>query len=130
MSFKDVVPFFEQYNLQLRVIDVFGNMIWRHDPETRNRHNKVLYCMVKGNHVYTLNHNLASLEQKMNVKPEFHVKAHSDYHVGEKQEQNYKMISHIDDLMRLVKLCLTEGMPKDKVALNLIYKGDKLVDLL
>ena len=86
--------------------------------------------MVKGNHVYKLNHNLSSLEQKMNVKSEFYVKAHSDYGIGERQEQNYKMISHIDDLMRLVKTCMTEGIQKDKVVLNLIYKGDKLVDLL
>ena len=95
-------------------------MIWRHDPETRNRHNKVMHCMVKGNHVYTLNHNLASLEQQMHVKPEFYIKAHSDYRVGERQEQNYKIMSHVDDLMKLVKRYLTEGLPKDKIVLNLI----------
>ena len=40
------------------------------------------------------------------------------------------MISHIDDLIKLVKMIMVEGKPKDKVVLNLIYKGDKLVELL
>ena len=97
ISVKDVLPFFQQYKLNLRVFDVFGKMIFRHDPETRNNNNKTMYCMIKGNHVYTLNHNLASLEQKLNSKPEFCVKATSDYYIGEKKDTNFKMISHIDD---------------------------------
>ena len=100
---KDVLPFFQPYRLALRVFDVFGKMICSHDPETRNHHNKAMYCMVKGNHVYTLNDNLASLEQKMNAKPAFYVKAHTDYYIGEeKKEQNFKMISHIDDMLILI----------------------------
>ena len=72
--------------------------------------------MIKGNHVYTLHHNLASLDQKLDTNPEFYVKANSDYHIGgEKQEQNYKMISHVDDLIRLVKMITFEGKTTDKV---------------
>ena len=72
--------------------------------------------MVKGNHVYTLNDNLHSLEHKMNAKPEFYVKAHTDYYSGEeKKEQKFKMISHIDDLIELVKMINTEDKPTDKV---------------
>ncbi len=68
---------------------MFLEMICRQDPETRNDNNKAMYCMVKGNHVYTLNYNIDSLEKKMEVNPEVYVKAHSDYHIGEeKQEQN------------------------------------------
>ena len=129
ISVKDVLPFFQQFRLSLRVFDVFGKMICRHDPETRNPHNKVMYCMVKGNHVYTLNNNLASLEQKMGAKPEFYVQAHTDYYINEeKKEQNFKMISHIDDLIELVKMINTEDKPTDKVVLNLIYRGDRLIE--
>ena len=52
ISVKDVLPFFQQYRLVLRVFDVFGKMICRHDPETRNHNNKAMFCMVEGNHVY------------------------------------------------------------------------------
>ena len=86
--------------------------------------------MVKGNHVYTLYHNLASLEQKMNAKSELNIKAHSDYCFGEKKEQKIKMISHIDDLIELVKVVHTKDKPSDKIVLNLIYKGDRLIELL
>ena len=88
ISVNDVLPFFQHYKLSLRVIDVFGKMICRHDPETRYPHNKVMYCMVKGNHVYTFNHNLASLEQKMNAKPEFYVKAHTQIITLMKRRRN------------------------------------------
>ena len=130
ISITDVLPVFKPYKLKLRVFDVVGKMICRQDPETRNDNNKAMYCMVKGNHVYTLNYNI-DLEKKMDANPEFYVKAHSDYHIGEeKREQNYKMISHIDDLIKLVKMITVEGKPTDKVVLNLMYKGDKLVELL
>ena len=93
--------------------------------------------MIKGNHVYTLNHNLASLDQKLDTKPEFYVKANSDYHIGdEKKDQQFKMISHIDDLLALVneiaiayKGVVRKEQP-DKVVLNLIFKNDKLIELL
>ena len=93
--------------------------------------------MIKGNHVYTLNYNLSSLEQKMDVKPEFYVRANSDYHIGEeKKDQQFKMISHIDDLLALVNAIAIEykGVVRkdqpDKVVLNLIFKNDKLIELL
>jgi hypothetical protein len=134
---KDVLPFFKQYKLKLRVFDVFGNMICRQDPETRNDNNKAMYCMIKGNHVYTLNHNLNALEQKMDANPEFYVQAHSDYYIGEeKQEPKYKMIPQIDDLIALVneiktkyKSTVRKDKP-DKLVLNLILKGDRLIELL
>jgi hypothetical protein len=100
ITVKDVLPFFQQYKLNLRVFDAFGKLICKHDTQTRNTNNKTMYCMVKGNHVYTLNYNLRSLDQQLNVKPEFCVKAQPDYHIGEaRKDPNYKMIAHIDELV-------------------------------
>ena len=42
--------------------------------------------MVKGDHVYTLNYDLQSLDQKLNVKPEFCIKASPEYHIPEEKE--------------------------------------------
>jgi hypothetical protein len=130
ISVNDVLPFFQQYKLNLRVFDVFGKMIFRHDPKTKNNHNKTMYRMIKGNHVYTLNHNLASLEQKLNSKPELCVKATSDHNIGQKKDTNFKMIAHVDDLIKLISDITSEGKPEEKVVLNLIYKGVKRTDLL
>jgi len=132
VSIKEVLPFFKEYKLNFRVFDVFGKLICRHDTETRNNHNKTMYCMVKGNHVYTLNYDLKSLDQKLNVKPEFGVKASSDYYLGEeKKDPEYQMISHVDDLLKMIreKLKVVEEQ-NDKVVLNLIYLGDRLTELL
>ena len=60
LSVNEVLPFFQQYKLNLRVFDSFGKLICRNDTETRNTNNKTMYCMVKGDHVYTLNYDLQS----------------------------------------------------------------------
>ena len=132
ISVKEVLPFFKEYKLNLRVFDVFGKLVCRHDTETRNNHNKAMYCMIKGNHVYTLNYDLKSLDQKMNAKPEFCVKASSDYVLrDEKETPDYKMIAHVDELLGMIKHYLKGiGEQKEKVVLNLIYLGDRLTELL
>ena len=57
-------PFFKHYRIQARIFDPFGKMVYKHEPEIRNHHVKPLYGMIKGNHIYTLNHDIKSLEQK------------------------------------------------------------------
>lgn len=43
-----------------------------------------MYCMIKGNHVYTLNHDLKSLNQNIdNDENTFTIKTNSDYHINE-----------------------------------------------
>ena len=63
VSVQDVMPFFEKYNLQLRVYDEYMKLIFKYDPVKRDHNNKALYCMVKEDHVYTLNNNLKELQQ-------------------------------------------------------------------
>ena len=66
LSVEDILTFFIKYKLRLRVFDMFCKLIFRYDPPSFNNHNKVLYCMTKGDHIYTLNYNIKSLEQKQN----------------------------------------------------------------
>ncbi|MFM7986882.1 MAG: hypothetical protein ACKPKO_46965 [Candidatus Fonsibacter sp.] len=65
LSIYDILPFFVKYRLQLRVFASVYNLIYRYDPPNVNHHNKVLYCMMKYDHIYTLNHNIKSLEQQL-----------------------------------------------------------------
>ena len=60
---KILFHFFKKYNLQLIVFDIFGKCIYKYNPTYPDHHNKVCYCMVKGDHVYTLNHDLKSLSK-------------------------------------------------------------------
>ena len=84
ISVKDIKPFFEKYRLQLRVFDEYIRPIFKYDPETRNVHNKVMYCMVKGDHVYTLNNNLKALQQKADEETMV-VKASDSYYIKKNQ---------------------------------------------
>ena len=99
---KDILPFFEKYNLFLRVYDCFGKLVHRHDPLTYdNNNNKKMYCMFKGNHVYSLKHKLTSLNQKLGDDDDTcKVKVHSDYYIKEDKEPiPCTMFEHIDDLL-------------------------------
>ena len=93
ISVNNSVPFFSKHNLQLKVFDVYCKSIFKYDPPTRNHHNKITYCMVKGDHVYTLNHNLKSLQQKQDDDIKVIVKASSDYRINENKKTN---IIHYD----------------------------------
>jgi len=101
LSLKNILPFFETYNLFLRVYDCFGKLVHRHDPLSNNNNNKKMYCMIKGNHVYTLNHNLKSLNQKIEDDDDtFRVKVHTDYYINEDKEHiPCRMFENIDDLL-------------------------------
>ena len=68
--------------------------------------------MTKGDHIYTLNYNIKSLEQKQNEEDdsEYIVKASSDYRVGKDDDpiNYYKMVDTVDDILRIIKEIQTD----------------------
>ena len=62
-----MLPFFEKFRLQVKVFDQFYKLVFTYYPPIRNHHNKVLYCLMDSNHIYTLNHNIKRLEQVQDV---------------------------------------------------------------
>jgi len=132
LSLKDILPFFEKYNLFLRVYDCFGKLIHRHDPLSYDNNNKKMYCMIKGNHVYTLNHNLKSLNQKIEDDDDtFRVKVHTDYYINEDKEPiPCRMFENIDDLLKMFKEKQENNSDKEKEIINLILKGNDLSQLV
>jgi len=126
ISLNKIVLFFQKYNLQLRVFDIFKKLIFKYDPERVNFHNKPMFCMIKGNHVYTLNHNVKSLQQKYDNDDSIIVRASPNYRINEnKQVHEYKMIESVNDVLRIVQT--TED---EKQIINLICKDDKLTEML
>ncbi|MFM7985895.1 MAG: hypothetical protein ACKPKO_41925, partial [Candidatus Fonsibacter sp.] len=53
-----------RYKLNLRVYDVFDNLIHRYDPEVPNFNHRPFYCVTNGDDIYTLNKDLGNLAQK------------------------------------------------------------------
>ena len=64
-----------------------------------------MYVLADGDYIYTLNHDLTSLEQMQECDdPEYIVKASTGYRIREgKQQVNHKMIEHIDDILETVR---------------------------
>ena len=83
--------------------------------------------MVKDNHVYTLNNDIKTLEQKQDFEPEVLVRASPNFYTFEKADHiPCMMISSIDDILKIVKQL---GEPDENTLINLIHANEDLVEL-
>ena len=107
LSIDDMMPFFEKFRLQIRIFDKFYKLVFKYDPLVRNHHNKTLYAMMDGNHIYTLNHDIKKLEQRTNdVGLNYENKPSSYYRVRNDDDEKtiyHIMISTVDDTIRVLK---------------------------
>jgi hypothetical protein len=109
ITIQEFEPFFAKFRLQVRVFDACYNLSYEYDPPFRNHNNKTLYCLAKNNHIYTLNYNLKSLEQKMHDDEDgdeevMVVRASTDYRVIEDRNTEYcRMITNIEDILEILK---------------------------
>ena len=80
--------------------------------------------MIKGNHVYTLMHDLKVLNQKLdNDELDLNVKINSNFHIMEDNGHvKFKMIESIDDLVEIVRS--TELKEEEMTIVNAILKGN------
>lgn len=125
ISVKDVQPFFEKYRLQLRVFDEYMRLLFKYDHDSPSHHHKVLYCMVKGDHVYTLNNNLKELQQKAG-EDKMIVKASDNYFIKEEQPLTvFKMIDGVDDIVQIIR-----EYDYEEVEVRLIHRHNNLTDLV
>ena len=121
-SLDDMTKVFEHYRIQVRVYDVFNNLVYQYNPEKRDHHIQTLYAIIKNNHIYTVNDNLSSLKQMLpkNSNYDIFVKASSDYHLNEKSTPvECKMITSLNDIMKYT----------EEEQYTLIYDGNDLTKL-
>ena len=104
---------------------MFYKLMFRYDPPVCNKNCPPVYCMIKGDHVYTLNHDLKVLEQKINeeeLDKEFHLKVSSNYRVDERDDIKYFMMEDTNDISKYLNL--------DDEKIYFIHKDDDLLYLL
>ncbi len=124
ISISEILPFFEHYRLPLRVVDEFGKLVFEYDPVSKNKRVPLLFCMKKGDHIYTLNYNLDRLDKTCNKQDDLVVKASSNYNIKENNDVvQYKMMSTVDDVISFIK----NIEETEKTIINLILDGDNLV---
>ena len=76
--------------------------------------------MVKNNHIYTLNHDLKSIQQKQNEAFSPVVRASTDYYLNETEKPpEFRMISKVDDIFKL-------EIDKDEEQVSIVLENNKL----
>ena len=128
ITLNEITHFFIKYKLFLRVFDPFYKLIYSYDPPVSDHNNKRMYCMIKGNHVYTLNHDLKMLNQKLDEDDDdMKIKVSSNFHIKEDDGHiEHKMIKNINDLIDIVRT-----YPQDEKAIvNLILENNDLSEFV
>ena len=64
-SVEDMKPVFEEFKLTVRLYNCIGQKIYDYTPANKNKHITVLFGMITGNHIYTMNDNIKSIAQKI-----------------------------------------------------------------
>ena len=75
--------------------------------------------IIINNHIYVLNHDLKSIQQKQSCNIPT-VKASTDYYISKREEPpKYKMINNVDDIL---KIEIVEGQKEVNIVLEkMIY---------
>ena len=126
-------PIFEKYRLKVRIFDAFNKLIYKYDPPIPDFHAKPFCCMIKNNHIYVLNYDLKSLEQKRDdegnrkrayASEDFFIKK-----VKDEDDEKYSMIDNLDDILKIIK---NHGTVKkgEEVKYNLVIRDDNLTNFL
>ena len=102
ITINEMEPVFKEFRISVRIYDYFNRLIYSFNPEVRHHHLKTFYAMVKNNHIYTLNHDLKSIQQKQNDVFNPVVKASTDYYLNETEKPpEFRMINKVDDILKL-----------------------------
>ena len=69
--------------------------------------NKPMHCRIDGDHVYSLNHDIRSLEHKNltndDEEEELKLPVSSDYRVKKREPTKHRMITHVDDILGILR---------------------------
>ena len=103
-SIEEMDKVFKAFKIPARIYNSFNKLIYKHEPEHNKRRIKPFYAIVKNSHIYTINNDLKSIEQKQNEEEERPlVKASTDYHLNEKEEPpEFKMFRDTHDILKMV----------------------------
>lgn len=113
--------FFEKFRLGLVVLDVFNKPLFEYIPENPNRkiNPTVLYLIAHNNHVFKVNRNIKSIQQKCLVHDEALLQTtSSNYKILDlDDEKEYVVCGSLDDIVKSLEEVEDEQM-------NVKYTGD------
>ena len=102
-SVEDMKPVFEEFKLTVRLYNCIGQKIYTFDPDKKNKNITVLFGLIKGNHIYTMNDNIKSIAQK-ELEENMKLCASTDFRLNSRDKPvKYDFFNGIDDIMGIVK---------------------------
>ena len=102
-SVEDMKPVFEEVKLTVRLYNCIGQKIYTYDPDKKNKNITVLFGLIKGNHIYTMNDNINSIAQR-DFEKGMKISASTDFRLNSKEKPvKYDFFNGIDDIMGIVK---------------------------
>ena len=102
-SVEDMKPVFEEFKLTVRLYNCIGQKIYTYDPDKKNKNVNVLFGLIKGNHIYTMNDNIKSIAQR-ELEEDMKLNASTDFHLNSKEKPvKYDFFNGIDDIMGIVE---------------------------
>ena len=101
----------EKYNIQVRVFDVYKKLTFKHDPPSINNHNRPFYVLNDGAHIFLLDNELKTLEQKLHTNDDTEgvtLPISHNYYINTKLKNiMYIMIGEVEDFFKEMKdLCI------------------------
>ena len=102
-SVEDMERVFEKFKLTVRLYNYIGQKIYSYDPDKKNKNVNVLFGLIKGNHIYTMNDNIKSIAQR-ELEEDMKLNASTDFHLNSKEKPvKYDFFNGIDDIMGIVE---------------------------
>ena len=100
-SVEDMERVFKEF--KSTVYNCISQKIYSYDPDKKNKNITVLFGMIKGNHIYTMNDNIKSISQK-ELEENMKLCASTDLRLNSKDKPvKYDFFNGIDDIMGIVK---------------------------
>ena len=102
-TIRDLEPIFIKHRLKVRIVGALCTRIYKYDHPFPDCHAKPLCCMIKKKHIYVINYDLKSLEQKHHEEGD-RKRAHVSedlFSTKERDEddETYTMIDGLDDIL-------------------------------
>lgn len=132
LNIHDMLPFFEKYQIPVRMYGTYRELLYKYDPFVNHRHNPPFYVLNDGDHIYTLDHELKSLQQRLEEEGDKTVLTVSNnYYINPNPKPiKYIMINDIDDLFIQMKEINKNNTTDEGIIINAIHRGDDLPHLL
>ena len=92
-SVEDMKPVFEEFKLTVRLYNCIGQKIYTYDPDKKNKNITVLFGLIKGNHIYTMNDNINSIAQR-DFEKDMKISASTDFRLNSKEKPCRKYVKN------------------------------------